>query len=93
MTTPQTEREKQKGFIGRLYGVTVLPETPQEWAEFCDAEVKREVLGVLEEVYQNTLLIDCEPECTPVRHALHEGSWETHQSMLDAIDAIKKRYQ
>lgn len=28
----------------------------------------------------------CEPECTPVRHAHHEGSWQHHWKMEKAID-------
>jgi hypothetical protein len=30
-----------KGMVGRLYGVTVLPETTEEWFEFFDEEIPK----------------------------------------------------
>jgi hypothetical protein len=54
---------------------------------------REKVLEALDRLENKVLLINCEPECDAVTHARHDGSWRTHTSMEQEIEAIRKELE
>lgn len=50
-------------------------------------------LEVIEKIMPFELVDDCEPDCTPVRHALHEGSWKAHLKLERILDTLREDYK
>lgn len=56
-----------------------------------EALIQEQIIAELEKLKSQNVAIPCEPDCTPIRHARHEGAWEQHLEFDDFIDErIKK---
>ncbi len=54
--------------------------------KFIEALIQEQVIAELEKLKSQNVAIPCEPDCTPIRHARHEGAWEQHLEFDDFID-------
>ncbi len=52
------------------------------------AHIEQECIRVLEAVSM-AVVEPCEPECDPVRHALHQGSWNAHLKIEAEIERLQ----
>ncbi len=51
-----------------------------------------EVLAALDSIDEANFPEPCEPECSPIRHAEHMGSWNHHIRIKSKIAELKSRY-
>ena len=90
MNNPKQEAElrEQLGALDvddNMGGYTMLDdEAIDEIVNLTNAHTTKLLNEMLERIYQANVAEPCEPECTEIRHARHEGGWE-HEQKIDSV--------
>lgn len=74
------------GILESLKGNDKSAYTAVQAFDQIEALIQEQVIAELEKLKSQNVAIPCEPDCTPIRHARHEGAWEQHLEFDDFID-------
>lgn len=58
--------------------------------DFIAQALTRQRIALIEQIEPLDLVDNCNPDCTPVEHAYHKGTWDAHIKLEKILTALRK---